>query len=78
MLFRPKHPGRFRVLSAILRQMYMELYIRGCFTTEDIVWAGCVSIRTDGAVALPGMKKGFQAEVWQIAPPRELYALCHL
>jgi hypothetical protein len=56
----------------------VELYIRGCFTTEDTAWAGCVSIRADRAVALPGMKKGFQAEVWQIAPPRELYALYHL
>jgi hypothetical protein len=38
------------------------------FTAEDISWANCVGICTDGAAALTGHKKGFQAEVQQIGP----------
>jgi hypothetical protein len=33
------------------------------YTAEDISWANCVGICTDGAAALTGHKKGFQAEV---------------
>jgi hypothetical protein len=33
------------------------------FTAEDISCANCVGICTDGAAALTGHKKGFQAEV---------------
>jgi hypothetical protein len=36
------------------------------FTAEDISWANCVGICTDGAAALTGYKKGFQTEVQQI------------
>jgi hypothetical protein len=38
------------------------------FTAEDISWANCAGICTDGAAALTGHKKGFQAEVQQIGP----------
>jgi hypothetical protein len=38
------------------------------FTAEDISRANCVGICTDGAEALTGHKKGFQAEVQQIGP----------
>jgi hypothetical protein len=36
------------------------------FTAEDTSWANCVGICTDGAAALTGQKKGFEAEVQQI------------
>jgi hypothetical protein len=36
------------------------------FTAEDISWANCISICTDGAAALTGHKKGLQAKVQQI------------
>jgi hypothetical protein len=36
------------------------------FTAEDISWANCIGICTDGAVALTGHKRGFQTEVQQI------------
>jgi hypothetical protein len=39
--------------------------VNDCFTAQDISWANCVGICTDGAVALTGHKKGFQAEVQQ-------------
>jgi hypothetical protein len=32
-------------------------------TSEDISWWKCVGIYTNGAAALAGPKKGFQAEV---------------
>jgi hypothetical protein len=50
--------------------------VNDCFTAEDISWANCVGICTDGAAALTGQKKGFQveAENWS---PRELYTLYH-
>jgi hypothetical protein len=38
------------------------------FTAEDISWANCVGICTDGAAALIGHKKGFQADVRRIGP----------
>jgi hypothetical protein len=38
------------------------------FTAEDISWANCVGICTDGAAALTGHEKCFQAEVQQIGP----------
>jgi hypothetical protein len=38
------------------------------FTAEDIYWANCVGICTEGAAALTGRKKGFQAKVQQIGP----------
>jgi hypothetical protein len=38
------------------------------FTAEDISWVNCISICTDGAAALTGHKKGFQAEVKQTGP----------
>jgi hypothetical protein len=38
------------------------------FTAEVISWANCFGICTDGAAALTGHKKGFQAEVQQIGP----------
>jgi hypothetical protein len=38
------------------------------FAEEDISCANCVCICTDGAAALTGHKKGFQAEVQQIGP----------
>jgi hypothetical protein len=38
------------------------------FTAQDISWAICVGICTDGAAALTGHKKGLQAEVQQIGP----------
>jgi hypothetical protein len=38
------------------------------FTAEDISWANCVGICTDGTAALTGHKKGFQADVQQIGP----------
>jgi hypothetical protein len=37
------------------------------FMTEDISWANCISICTDGAAALTGHKKGFQDKIQQIA-----------
>jgi hypothetical protein len=36
-------------------------------TSEDISWLNCVGICTDGAAALTEHKKGFQAEVRQVA-----------
>jgi hypothetical protein len=36
------------------------------FTAEDISWTNCVGIYTDGAEALTGQKKGFQAEIQQV------------
>jgi hypothetical protein len=42
--------------------------VNGYFTAEDISWANCVGICTDGAAALTIHKKGFQAEVQQICP----------
>jgi hypothetical protein len=47
------------------------------FTAEDISWANCIGICTDGAAALTGHKKGFQAEVQQTGPPHEFYMLYH-
>jgi hypothetical protein len=38
------------------------------YFTADISWANCVSIFTDGAAALTGHKKDFQAEVQLIGP----------
>jgi hypothetical protein len=38
------------------------------FTAEDISWANYIGTCTDGAAALTGHKKGFQAEVQQIGP----------
>jgi hypothetical protein len=38
------------------------------FTAKDISWANCVSVCSDGAAALTGHKKGFQAEIQQIGP----------
>jgi hypothetical protein len=38
------------------------------FTADDISWANCVGICTEGAAALTGHKKGFQVEVQQIGP----------
>jgi hypothetical protein len=38
-----------------------------CISSEDIYWSNCVSICIDGA-ALTGHKRGFQAEVRQVAP----------
>jgi hypothetical protein len=38
------------------------------FTAEDISRANCNGICTDGAAALTGHKKGFQAEVQQVGP----------
>jgi hypothetical protein len=38
------------------------------FTEEDISWANCVGICTDGAAALTGYKRVFQTEVQQIGP----------
>jgi hypothetical protein len=38
------------------------------FTAEDISWANCGGICSDGAAALTGHKKGFQTEVQQIRP----------
>jgi hypothetical protein len=38
------------------------------FTAEDISWANCVGIFTDGAAALTEHKKGFQVEVQKIGP----------
>jgi hypothetical protein len=40
--------------------------VNDCFTAEDISWANCICICTDGVAALTGHKKGFQAEVQQI------------
>jgi hypothetical protein len=71
ILFRRKHPGRVNVLSAAFKEMYREWYIQGneqYFTAEDISWANCVSICTDGAAVLTGHKKGFQAEAQKIGP----------
>jgi hypothetical protein len=57
------------------------------FTAEDIPWANCVGICSDGAAALTGHKKGFQAEVQQIGSHvnfthciihREVLASCDL
>jgi hypothetical protein len=42
-------------------------------TSEDISWKNCVGICTDGAAALTGHKKGFQAEVRQVVPQVTLY-----
>jgi hypothetical protein len=42
--------------------------VNDCFTAEDISWANCVGICTDGLAALTGHKKGFQAEAQQIGP----------
>jgi hypothetical protein len=36
-------------------------------TSEDTSLSNCVGICTDGAAALTGHKKGFQAEVRQVA-----------
>jgi hypothetical protein len=38
------------------------------FTAEDITWANCIGICTDGTAALTGHEKGFQADVQQIGP----------
>jgi hypothetical protein len=38
------------------------------FTAENISLANCVGTCTDGAAALTGHKKSFQAEVQQIGP----------
>jgi hypothetical protein len=38
-----------------------------CITTEDITWSYCVGICIDGAAALTGHKKGFQAQVRHVA-----------
>jgi hypothetical protein len=38
------------------------------FTAEDISWANCVGICTDGVTALTEHKKGFPAKVQQIGP----------
>jgi hypothetical protein len=42
--------------------------VNDCFTAEDISWANCVGICTDGAAALTGHWKSFQAEVQQNGP----------
>jgi hypothetical protein len=42
--------------------------VNDCYTAEDISWANCVGICTDGAAALTEHKKGFQAEVQEIVP----------
>jgi hypothetical protein len=42
--------------------------VNGHFTAEDISWANCVGICTDGAAALIEHKKLFHAEVQQIGP----------
>jgi hypothetical protein len=42
--------------------------VNDCFTAEDISWANCVGICTDGAAALTEHKKGFQAEVQETGP----------
>jgi hypothetical protein len=42
--------------------------VSDCFTAEDISWANGVGISTDGAAALTGHKKGFQAKVQKIGP----------
>jgi hypothetical protein len=42
--------------------------VNDCFAAEDISWANCVGICTDGAAALTGHRKSFQAEVQQIGP----------
>jgi hypothetical protein len=42
--------------------------VNNCFTAEDISWANCVGICTDGVAALTGHKKGFQAEAHQTGP----------
>jgi hypothetical protein len=42
--------------------------VNDCFTAEDISFTNRVGICTDGAEALTGHKKGFQAEVQQIGP----------
>jgi hypothetical protein len=41
--------------------------VNDCLSSEDISWSTCVSICTDGAVALTGHKKGFKAEVTQVS-----------
>jgi hypothetical protein len=47
-------------------------------TAEDISWANCVGICTDGAAAFTGHKKGFQAEVQQIGPHVNfIYCIIH-
>jgi hypothetical protein len=42
--------------------------VKDCITSEDISWTDCVGICIDGAAALTGLKKCFQAEVRQVAP----------
>lgn len=38
------------------------------FNKNNVLWKNCVSVTTDGAAALTGIKKGFRGKVTEIAP----------
>jgi hypothetical protein len=42
--------------------------VKDYITSEDTSWTNCVGICKDGAAALSGHKKGFRAELRQVAP----------
>jgi hypothetical protein len=71
----PKCPLQIDESTDAAGSAQLLVFVRYCFEENIqgvfvfcLSWANCVGIRTDGAAALTGHKKGFQAKVQQIGP----------